>query len=171
MKDKDRIDTSLELDYLATDGAAVNSMLKKEARFSTPHDFDAERTVQICDPSEGVDELHDKQALSQMKRYALATGGRIVTENDIKLFCQTELMARFGVVHDLIKSIRINRHHRIEGTFHTYEICVKINITNNIYTQRAFAAKESSVETYLQKMIEVRMSGIYPVRVELKLID
>ena len=171
LKDKDRIDTSLELDYLATDGAAVNSMLKKEARFSTPHDFDAERTVQICDPSEGVDELHDKQALSQMKRYALATGGRIVTENDIKLFCQTELMARFGVVHDLIKSIRINRHHRIEGTFHTYEICMKINITNNIYTQRAFAAKESSVETYLQKMIEVRMSGIYPVRVELKLID
>ena len=94
-----------------------------------------------------------------------------MTENDIKLFCQAELMARFGVVHDLIKSIRIQRRHRIEGTFHTYEIFVKINITSNIYTQRAFAAKEASVETYMQKMIEVRMSGIYPVRVEMTLVD
>ena len=171
LKDKDRIDTSLELDYLATDGSMVNSILKKDVKFSTPHMFDAESTIQICEPSEGIDELHDKEALRQMKRYALATGGRIVTENDIKLFCQTELMARFGVVHDLIKSIRIQRHHRTEGTFHTYEICVKINITNNIYTQRAFTAKEAAVETYLQKMIEVRMSGIYPVSVRLELTD
>lgn len=171
LKNKERIDTSLELEYIATDGTAVNSLLKKEAKFSMPHEFDAEKTVQICEPSEGIDELHDKQALRQMKRYALATGGRIVTENDIKLFCQAELMARFGVVHDLIKSIRIQRRHRIEGTFHTYEIFVKINITSNIYTQRAFAAKEASVETYMQKMIEVRMSGIYPVRVEMTLVD
>ena len=171
LKNKENIDTSLELDYLATDGTAVNTLLKKEAKFTMSHEFDPDMTVQICEPSEGIDELHDQQALKQLKRYALATGGRIVTENDIKLFCQTELMSRFGVVHDLIKSIRLKRQHRSEGTFHTYEIFVKITLTSNIYTQRAFAAKETSVETYLQKMIEVRMMGIYPVRVQLILED
>ncbi len=171
LRNKETIDTSLELDYLATDGTSVNTLLKRDAKFSTPHEFDPDLTTQVCDPSEGLDELHDKQALGQLKRYALATGGRIVTENDIKLFCQTELIARFGVVNDLIRSIRIQRRHRTEGTFHTYEIFVKISITSNIYTQRAFAARETAVETYLQKMIEVRMSGIYPVRVELGLIE
>lgn len=170
LRNKDRVETSMEVNYLVTSGAAVNTLLKRTTKFDTPQELDAAQTEQICNPTEGMDEIHDPQTLKQMKRYALATGGRIVTQTDIKLFCQTELAARYGVVNDLIRLIRIERRHVNIGTFHTYEIVVKIEITSNIYTQQAFAAKEVAVETYLQRMIEVRMSGIYPVKVELELV-
>ena len=169
LKNREKVDTSLEVAYLTTDGSSVNTVLKKDTKFNMPQEFDMEKTVQICEPSEGMDELRSEQALGALKRYALATGGRIVTESDIRLFCLAELMARYGVVRDLIKSIRVRRERIDQGTFHSYCIMVDIVITSNIYTQRAFAGKNASVESYLQKMIEVRMSGIYPVKVLLEL--
>lgn len=169
LKNREKVDTSLEVAYLTTDGSSVNTVLKKDTKFNMPQEFDAEKTVQICEPSEGMDELRSEQALGALKRYALATGGRIVTESDIRLFCLAELMARYGVVRDLIKSICVRRERIDQGTFHSYCIMINIVIASNIYTQRAFAGKNATVESYLQKMIEVRMSGIYPVKVQLEL--
>ena len=169
LKNREKVDTSLEVAYLTTDGSSVNTVLKKDTKFNMPQEFDAEKTVQICEPSEGMDELRSEQALGALKRYALATGGRIVTESDIRLFCLAELMARYGVVRDLIKSICVRRERIDQGTFPSYCIMINIVIASNIYTQRAFAGKNATVESYLQKMIEVRMSGIYPVKVQLEL--
>lgn len=160
---------SLTVRYLITQGATLNSVLNREAKFEVPAGFNAERTIQIAAPQGGMNEVRNELAQRAMTRYYLTTEDRLVTETDLKLFCQMELIARFGMVEELISSIRTRRCPYTMGSYHTYQIVVQIQIKPTQFTRRAFEGKQAGVEHYLQRMMEVRTTGLYPIRVELKL--
>ena len=160
---------SLTVHYLITQGATLNSVLNREAKFEVPAGLNAEQTIQIAAPQGGMNEVRNELAQRAMTRYYLTTEDRLVTETDLKLFCQMELIARFGMVEELISSIRTRRCPYTMGSYHTYQIVVQIQIKPTQFTRRAFEGKQAGVEHYLQRMMEVRTTGLYPIRVELKL--
>lgn len=160
---------SLSIQYLTTNGSDVNCLAGQELKVAGNQFLDAAATHAISLLQEGYDEVYDGEAIQSARRYFLATEDRLVTLADVKMFCMNELYIRYGLVRDMIKGIRVKHETMDMGTLHTYQVAVKIDITNNVFTQRAFADKIILVESYLARMIEVRMSGIYPVSVQLEL--
>lgn len=158
---------SLDVSYLVTDGSDVNKLLTKDSVFIVPANIDAASTVQIMAPQDGLDEVRDEQAERSMTRYYMTTEDRLVTMADMKLFCYNELITRYGIVRDMIHSIHITCEPFDQGRLHTYRIRVDIQLADNIYIRHAFEDKLSSVETYMEKMMEVRSTGFYPVKVSI----
>ena len=156
-------DGSLEIGYLTTDGAGVNSLLNAESTFTVPSGLSSTETVQIATPVMGYDEITDASAQSSLSRYYIATNNRIVTQADIKLFCYNELLTRYGIVRDMVKSLTVSRRHQMETRGPGYEIVVEITLADNQFIKRSMSEKVSQVEVLLQKMIEVRSTNIYPI--------
>lgn len=162
---------SVDVGYLTTSGAAVNSALNADSTFTVPAGLAASQTRQIAAPVMGRDEITEEGALASMSRYYIATCDRIVTPADIKLFCYNELLTRYGIVRNMVKSLTVNRrlHHELHGRHGCgYEIVVDIVLADNPFVKRSFAEKTSQVEILLQKMIEVRSTNIYPVTVVIR---
>lgn len=162
MQDKD---FSLNVKYLTTEGAAVNSLLGVECVFDAPSGFVSSATRNISVPIPGTDEIRDQSALESLSRYYLATGDRIVTMADIKVFCYKELLVRYGIGSDLIRRLRVNRRLQRESAGCGYEIVAEITLAGSPFVNRSFAGKLSMAETLLEQMIAVRSANIYPVRV------
>jgi hypothetical protein len=162
-------DSSVEVGYLTTPGAAVNSSLNVDSTFIVPTGLSSNDTRQIAPPVAGSDEITDASALSSMSRYYIATNDRIVTPADIKLFCYKELLTRYGIVNDMVKRLTVSRRHQMETRGPGYEIVVEIQLADSPFIRRSLDEKVSRVEILLQKMIEVRSTNIYPVIVMIKL--
>lgn len=160
---------SLNVGYLVTSGSAVNHLLNKDSVFVVPESIDAESVSQIVAPQMGLDEVRNEQAERSLTRYFMSTEDRLVTMADLKLFCYNELITRYGIVRDMVKSIYITREPFDQGRLHTYRIIVDIRLADNIYIRRAFEDKIASVETYLEKMMEVRTTGFYPLKVNISI--
>ena len=158
-------DFSLNVKYLTTAGAAVNVLLKDSPAFAAPSGFKSEETRMLGAPVPGYDEIQDGNALGGMLRYYMVTGDRIVTMADVKLFCQKELLVRYGLESAMIKRMRVNRRLEQEDNGCGYEVVVEITLADNAFVRRSFADRISMAEIILQKMIEVRSANIYPVRV------
>ena len=156
-------DGSLEIGYLTTDGAGVNASLNAESTFTVPSGLSSTETMQIATPVMGHDEISDASAQSSLSRYYIATNNRIVTQADIKLFCYNELLTRYGIVRDMVKSLTVSRRHQMETRGPGYEIVVEITLADNQFIKRSMNEKVSQVEVLLQKMIEVRSTNIYPI--------
>lgn len=155
-------DFSLNVRYLTTAGAALNSALGLGDTFVSPSGFVSE-SKPLAIPVPGVDELQDNASLDKLLRYYLVTSDRIVTMADIKLFCIKELMSRYGVDSTLIKRMSVHRRLRQDQSGCGYEIVTEIVLLGNAFVKRNFADKIPLAEILLQKMIEVRSSNIYPV--------
>ena len=162
-------DGSVDVSYLTTSGAAVNDSLNSDSTFIVPTGLNSAQTYQIANPVMGSDEITDESAQASMSRYYIATCDRIVTPADIKLFCYNELLTRYGIIRDMIKSISVNRRQQIEKNGPGYEIVVDILLADNTFVKRSFEEKISLVEMLLQKMIEVRSTNIYPVVVTIQI--
>ena len=160
---------SLDVSYLTTAGAGVNASLNADSTFSVPGGLNAAQTRQISNPVMGRDETTEEAALASLSRYYIATNDRIVTPADIKLFCYNELLNRYGIVRDMVRSLTVNRRQQMERHGCGYEIVVEIVLTDNSFVRRSFAEKVSRVEILMQKMIEVRSTNIYPVIVTLNI--
>ena len=160
---------SLDVSYLTTAGAGVNASLNADSTFSVPGGLSAAQTRQISNPVMGRDETTEEAALASLSRYYIATNDRIVTPADIKLFCYNELLNRYGIVRDMVRSLTVNRRQQMERHGCGYEIVVEIVLTDNSFVRRSFAEKVSRVEILMQKMIEVRSTNIYPVIVTLNI--
>lgn len=160
---------SLDVNYLTTAGAVVNASLNADSTFSVPGGLSAAQTRQISNPVMGRDETTEEAALASLSRYYIATNDRIVTPADIKLFCYNELLTRYGIVRDMVRSLTVNRRQQMERRGCGYEIVVEIVLTDNSFVRRSFAEKASRVEILMQKMIEVRSTNIYPVIVTLNI--
>lgn len=158
---------SVDVSYLTTAGAAVNASLQADSTFTVPGGMNAAQTRQIANPVMGRDELTEEAALASLSRYYIATSDRIVTPADIKLFCYNELLTRYGIVRDMVKSLMVNRRQQMDRHGCGYEIVVEIVLADNPFVRRSFAEKTSRVEILMQKMIEVRSTNIYPVVVTL----
>ena len=160
---------SLDVSYLTTAGAGVNGSLHADSTFTVPGGLSGAQTRQIANPVMGRDETTEEAALASLSRYYIATNDRIVTPADIKLFCYNELLTRYGIVRDMVKSLTVNRRQQMDRRGCGYEIVVEIVLADNPFVRRSFAEKASRVEILMQKMIEVRSTNIYPVVVTLRI--
>ena len=160
---------SLDVSYLTTAGAGVNASLNIDSTFTVPGGLSAAQTRQIANPVMGKDEMTEEAALASLSRYYIATSDRIVTLADIKLFCYNELLTRYGIVRDMVKSLTVNRRQQLDRRGCGYEIVVEIVLADNPFVKRSFAEKASRVGILMQKMIEVRSTNIYPVIVTLNI--
>jgi hypothetical protein len=148
-------DGSVEVGYLTTAGAGINSSLNADCSFIVPTGLNSSQTHQIANPVMGSDEITEESAQASLSRYYIATCDRIVTPADIKLFCYNELLTRYGIIRDMIRQITVNRRQQIERNGPGYEIVVDILLADNPFVKRSFEEKVSLVEMLLQKMIEV----------------
>lgn len=158
---------SLNVRYLTTGGATVNSLLGKDSVFDAPSGFVTTATHNISVPIPGTDEIKDQSALESLSRYYMTTGDRIVTMADIKVFCYKELLVRYGIGSDLIRRFRVNRRLQRENTGCGYEIVAEITLEGSSFVNRSFADKVQMAETLLEQMIAVRSANIYPVRINI----
>ena len=158
---------SLNVRYLTTGGATVNSLLGKDCVFDAPSGFVTTATHNISVPIPGTDEIKDQSALESLSRYYMTTGDRIVTMADIKVFCYKELLVRYGIGSDLIRRFRVNRRLQRENTGCGYEIVAEITLEGSSFVNRSFADKVQMAETLLEQMIAVRSANIYPVRINI----
>jgi len=159
---------SVSVSYLTTAGTAVNNLLRPDSTFTVPAGLSSTQTRQIASPVMGRDEVTEEAALASLSRYYIATGDRIVTPADVKLFCYNELLTRYGIVRKMVKSLTVNRRQQRDRHGCGYEMVVEITLVSNPFIKRSFEEKASQVEILMQKMIEVRSTNIYPIIVTIQ---
>lgn len=164
-------DFSLNVKYLTTSGSAVNHALNMDSRFYSSSKFDDSKTRQIAAPVQGMDEVSSETLSKSLLKYYMVTGDRIVTPADIKLFCLTELQRRYTFSEDMVKSVKVDRRPTTENFGPGYEICTDILLAGTPMVRRSLSGKLPMLEIMLQKMMEVRSTGIYPIRVNISLAD
>ena len=152
---------SVDIQYLTTPGAAVNNVLKRNSTFTGPQGLDGHEFMPVTDPVQGADEINEYASGMETARYLVATGDRIVTPADIKMFCLKELQLRYGITREMVQNVAVS--HR------NFQIIVDIRLIGNTFVQRALEEKKHFVENSLQKMIEVRSANIYPVCVTIQI--
>ncbi|MBR6002036.1 MAG: hypothetical protein IK045_04155 [Bacteroidales bacterium] len=157
---------SLEVNYLTTAGASVNSLLSTPCSFSAPSGFSSDIRL-VGQPMLGSDEIKDEAALGELMRYYLLTGDRVVTMADMKAFCAMELKVRYGIEDKLIRRMSVHKRLEREEGGCGYEIVVDICLVANSFIKRSFTEKLPMAELLLRKMLEVRNAGIYPIKVNI----
>ena len=158
-------DFSLTVKYLTTAGAALNQQLSQGVAFTAPDSLVPSNLKMLTVPIPGTDEIKDSDLLSGLLRYQLVTGDRLVTMADIKLFCKKELLLRYGIGDNIVRSIRVRRRLQQDAGSCGYEIVAEITLLGNGFVRRNFESKMAAAEILLQQMIAVRSTNIYPVRV------
>ena len=162
---------SLDVRYLTTAGASINSQISPSSNFVAPSGFVASGTRLVAAPVPGSDEIRDGAALSGVLRYYLVTGDRLVTLADIKAFCRKELRVQYGIENKLIQRMVTHKRLERESDGCGYEIVVDIYLKGNSYIRRNFTEKLPMAELLLQKMIEVRNVNVYPIKVNITIED
>ena len=99
----------------------------------------------------------------------MLTGDRLVTPADIKMFCYKELISRYNLSDSMISRIRVSRRQTISNHDCGYELLAEITLADNPFVRRSFTETLPTVETLMQKMIEVRTTGVYPVHVTISI--
>ena len=160
---------SVDVSYLTTSGAVVNTSLNSSSKFVGPYGIDNAKSHQIAEPVMGLNEIREQTAEASLSRYYLATHDRIVTPADIKFFCYNELLTHYGIRRDMVKSISVSRRQKPELRSCGYEIVVEIILANNSFILRSFTDKMKQVEILIQNMIEVRSANIYPIFVTMNI--
>lgn len=156
---------SLNIDYLTTNASLANDALH-DGSISASNGLAS--VTSIAPAVMGIDAIRDADAQHLSTKYLLVTGDRLVTPFDIKIFVRTELLVRYDIVKEMVQSVNIRREHLDQGTYHTFQTVVDVTLKNNKFIQRTFVEKIPTVEIFLQKMIEVRSSNAFPVKVVIK---
>ena len=162
---------SLDIRYLTTSGAAVNAVLTSDKTFKASSELEGKECVQIAEPVPGCNETRDYASGMETARYLVATGDRIVTPADIRLFCYKELQTRYGITRDMIRQITVSNRISNDPQGPGYEIVVEIQLAASTFVKRALEDKITSVEDLLQKMMAVRSTNIYPIFATITLIE
>lgn len=156
---------SLTVNYLTTSGAEVNSVFSGNPKIQTPGNLNNNSILQIASPSLGLNEVSSNSVSKTLLRYYMLTNDRIVTPSDIKLFCFKELQRRYSIGAETIKNIKVAQRPTKENYGTGYEICVDISLTGSSMVKKILGSKLSLLEFLFQKLIEIRSTGIYPIRV------
>jgi hypothetical protein len=171
-KGKDTLleDESLTLQYLITQGAAVNSYLSARATFNVPVGLSMQSTNVVAEPVLGMDEAVGVDVQNSISRYYMVTNNRLVTPADIKIFCYNELLRRYNIDSSIIHNIVVKNTINSERGHCGFETKVEILMVDDVFVKRSLAGKINEVELILQKMIEVRSSTPYPVQVNIRIV-
>ena len=163
-------DESLTLNYLTTQGAAVNQYLSVRSVFNVPVGLSGQGTTVVAEPVLGVDEAVGTNIQNSMLRYYMVTNNRLVTPADIKNFCYNELLRRYNIDSSIIRNIIVKNVIYSEIGHCGFETKVEILMIDDVFVKRSLAGKINEVELILQKMIEVRSSFVYPVQVNIRIV-
>lgn len=168
-----RSEASVMVRYVITSGAAVNDSFSEQSRFLLPESLSKRGTRQISAPVMGTDEVSTQAGATELVRYAIASNNRIVTPADIRIFCYTELLNRFGITRNMVRRIKIS-HNTLSGNTAThnacgYEIDVKITIIKSNFINQSFINRIPQTEIVLEKMMQVRSANIYPIKVTIEI--
>lgn len=163
-------EASLNIDYLITNGSAVNTVLNSKSQFSVATGTHIGSVKLVAEPMPGSDELQSVDAENSLARYYMVTNDRIVTPADIKMLCYNELATRFGITIDMISKIRVRNMQHTERGHCGFETQVYITLKDNPYIRRSFQEKIAMTELVLQKMIEVRSANVFPVQVNIEIV-
>lgn len=163
-------DESLTLNYLTTQGAAVNQYLSVRSVFNVPVGLSGQGTTVVAEPVLGVDEAVGTNIQNSMLRYYMVTNNRLVTPADIKIFCYNELLRRYNIDSSIIRNIIVKNVIYSEKGHCGFETKVEILMIDDVFVKRSLAGKINEVELILQKMIEVRSSFVYPVQVNIRIV-
>lgn len=158
---------SFSVKYLTTAGAAINDMLSESISMEAPSGLNTATTKVIKQPILGTDSIKNGNSISTLLRYYMLTNDRIVTPADIKVFCYKELTTRYGLSENMVSHIRVSRRQTMGYKDCGYEILVEIALADNSFVKRIFADNIATTATLMQKMIEIRSTGIYPVSVSI----
>ena len=161
---------SLTLQYLITQGAAVNSYLSARATFNVPVGLSMQNTSVVAEPVLGMDEAVGVDVQNSISRYYMVTNNRLVTPADIKIFCYNELLRRYNIDSSIIHNIVVKNTINSERGHCGFETKVEILMVDDVFVKRSLAGKMNEVELILQKMIEVRSSTPYPVQVNIRIV-
>ena len=162
-------DFSLSVRYLTTAGASLNPELRDCGKLQSPAGFDGTATQVIASPIQGTDEITSDSDIHSMLRYYMLTGDRIVTPADIKTFCYKELQTRYGIEGNMVSRITVSHRQTTDRRDCGYEILTEITLFDLPFVSRNFIPVLATAETLIQKMIEVRSSNIYPVKISIKI--
>lgn len=162
---------SLRVNYLTTDGSAVNAGLNAKSTFAPLANNYIQSVRQLANPMPGYDEIQSENAQDNLARYYMITNDRIVTPADIKILCYNELERRFGITSEMIAGIKIKQAQKAERHHYGFETQVYISLTDNAYIKRDFVDKIPMTELILQKMIEVRSTNVFPVVVNIEVVQ
>lgn len=160
---------SLNLEYLTTDGATVNSVLTKQSEFNVVSLYSVKSLKVVSDPVQGFEPVQGLDAESSLARYYMVTNDRIVTPADIKVLCYNVLLTRFGITEDLVEFVRVKNRRSTDRSQCGFVTLVYICLKNDIYIKKRLENMITSVELVLQKMIEVRSTNVFPVQVSIEL--
>lgn len=163
-------DESLTLNYLTTQGAAVNQHLSTRSVFNVPVGLSMQSTTVVAEPVLGVEEAVGVDVQNSMLRYYMVTNNRLVTPADIKIFCYNELLRRYNLDSSIIRNILVKNVIYSEIGHCGFETKVEILMIDDVFVKRSLAGKINEVELILQKMIEVRSSFVYPVQVNIRIV-
>lgn len=159
---------SLRVNYLTTDGSAVNAGLNAKSTFAPLANNYIQSVRLLASPMPGYDEIRNKNAQENLARYYMITNDRIVTPADVKILCYNELERRFGITSEMIVGIKVKQAQKAERHHYGFETRVYISLTDNAYIKRNFTDKIPMTELILQKMIEVRSTNVFPVVVNIE---
>jgi hypothetical protein len=163
-------DESLTIQYLTTQGAAVNPYLSTRAVLNVPVGLSMQKTNIVAEPVLGLDEAVGVDIQNSISRYYMVTNNRLVTPADIKIFCYTELLRRYNIDSSIIRNIIVKNVIYSEIGHCGFETKVEILMIDDVFVKRSLAGKINEVELILQKMIEVRSSFVYPVQVNIRIV-
>jgi hypothetical protein len=76
-----------------------------------------------------------------------------------------ELMTRYGITRQMVKSITVSHRQQQDRLQAGYEILVEILLNENTFIRRGFEEKIPQAETLMQAMMSVRSTNIYPILV------
>ena len=160
---------SVDIRYLTTSGSSVNYALNSDSVFSGTNELSGVESTLIVPPVPGCDERNDFASGMEMARYLVATGDRIVTPADIRMFCYQQLQVRYDISREMVHSIRVSPRISQDPNGCGYEIVVEIQLAATPFVKRAMEDKLTGVENTLQKMMAVRSTNIYPISVTITL--
>lgn len=160
---------SLTVKYLTTSGAGVNNVLGNNATLQLPVNLDNNKTIRIGASRQGYDEVSSDSVSKSLLRYYMLTNDRIVTPADIKLFCLKELHRRYSLGEETVRKINVDQRQTKDNYGPGYEICVDIRLIGSPIVKRSLSDKLPLIEIVLQKQMEVRSTGIYPIHVNISI--
>ncbi|MFR9650575.1 MAG: hypothetical protein SNG35_00930 [Rikenellaceae bacterium] len=161
---------SLSLRYLVSDNKIAQTVnIDSSSHFVVPSSLNAAMTYAQSPLVTGYTRLSNAIHEKIEAQYKIATGDRIVTLSDIKHFCYKELFVRFSILPESVRSVVVKHRLRMDSTYSGYEIAVFVKVENSSYLQKSFKSRIPFAELLLQKMIETRMVGIYPVVLSLEM--
>lgn len=160
---------SVDVHYVVTDAENCNAFLNQNTKFIAPDTVEEGSIKIISTPVPGFSDLSFKTGKMERARYYMSCNDRIVTPADIKVFCYTILMTRFGITREMIKNVSVSRI-QDSSSATGYSIAVNIDLKDSQFI-KDFASGISSARTIIEKMLSVRSTGIYPIRLDLKIVE